>query len=245
MAPSRLGAGQTDQLPLEEAELHYLRRVLRLRPGDGFDLVDGAGRLWNASLTAAGDAQLDQPLGSPLQQETPAERQLELAVAWPKRDGEVLLRMVCELGVDRITPLLAERSVVPEPRSRQRQETILREAAEQCERLWLPGLGCQQQALDFFQAPRKGLALFATTRSDGLPLLAGCLAQLAEPLDQWAPSVVVAVGPEGGWTAAEEDCAMGHGWQAVSLGPTILRTSTAAVAAVAQMVAWRAGCQAR
>ncbi|MCP9809951.1 16S rRNA (uracil(1498)-N(3))-methyltransferase [Cyanobium sp. HWJ4-Hawea] len=243
--PARLGAlaGSSlalNQLPLLESELHYLRRVLRLRQGDGFALVDGAGRLWHAALTAEGLAQLEQPLDAPLQQLDAPSWRLELVVAWPKRDGELLLRMACELGIDCITPVIAERSTAPELRSHERHQTILREAAEQCERLWLPQLGCQQRAVELFAAPRPGLRLLPTTRTEGLPLLAAALGHLANQDCQMGQEITVAVGPEGGWSPLEQECAISHGWQPVSLGPTILRTSTAAVAAAAQLSAWRA-----
>jgi 16S rRNA (uracil1498-N3)-methyltransferase len=233
--PHRL-VGRGLELPLEAGELHYLRRVLRLREGDRFGLADGVGHLWSAALTGATVAVLDQPLDAPLQTEARPLLPLELAVALPKRDGELVLRMACELGFDRLTPLKAERSVASPPNS-ERCHLILREAVEQCERLWSPELGALQPALACLGQPAFGLGLLATTRRAGLPLLAAVLGQAGLS----AQGVAMAIGPEGGWSPAEEELAISKGWVPVSLGPTILRSSTAAVAAAALLSHWRAG----
>ena len=244
--PERLEVGESSagpiQVVLENQESHYLRRVLRLRVGDQLAIADGAGRLWTARLAATAEgagvvAQLEQPLTEPLLQEPKPMPQLDLAIALPKRDGDLVLRMACELGLDRIAPLQAERSVAPDLKP-ERCTVIVREAAEQCERLWLPELAELRPAADYLAQPPLGVGLLATTRRPGLPLLADLLAGL-EPLP--APGATIAVGPEGGWSPREEKLALAHGWQAVSLGPTILRSSTAAVAASTLLSHWRAG----
>lgn len=257
MAPGRLDAALDAALrpavvALEPAEAHYLRRVLRLRPGEAFALVDGAGHLWTATLApdTAGQparALLDQPPGQPLQSEPPPAPRLRLAVALPRQDADVLLRMACELGIDHLTPLRAARSAAGDPLRPQRQAAILGEAIEQCERLWLPRLDPVQTAEAFLASPATAAAqdsqhpvlrLLATTRREALPALEQRLVATAGPLPQ---DVVVAIGPEGGWSPAEEQVALAAGWQPVSLGATILRTSTAAVGAAALLAAWRRG----
>jgi 16S rRNA (uracil1498-N3)-methyltransferase len=157
----------------------------------------------------------------------------------PKRDGELVLRMACELGFDRLSPLKAERSV-PGPFNSERCKLILREAVEQCERLWSPELGALQPAEACLGLSPLGLGLLATTRREGLPLLAAVLEQANFP-QELGHGVVMAIGPEGGWSPAEEELAISKGWIPVSLGPTILRSSTAAVAAAALLSHWRAG----
>ena len=238
ISPHRLVGAQLE-LPLEAEELHYLRRVLRLREGDRFALGDGVGHLWTAALAGDTSAVLDQPVDAPLQSEARPLLPLELAVALPKRDGELVLRMACELGFDRLTPLKAERSV-PGPFNSERCNLIVREAVEQCERLWSPELGALQPAEACLGQPPLGLGLLATTRHEGLPLLAAALEQTGL-LPRPGHGVVVAIGPEGGWSPAEEELAISKGWIPVSLGPTILRSSTAAVAAAALLSHWRAG----
>ena len=239
--PHRL-VGEGPELPLVAEELHYLRRVLRLREGDRFALVDGAGHLWSATLAGGTRAVLDQPVDGPLQAEARPLLPLELAVALPKRDGELVLRMACELGFDRLTPLKAERSV-PGPFNSERCQLILREAVEQCERLWSPELAALQPAQACLGQPPLGLGLLATTRREGLPLLEAVLEQASLSALSYPNSdkgAVMAIGPEGGWSPAEEELAISQGWIPVSLGPTILRSSTAAVTAAALLSHWRA-----
>ena len=238
ISPHRL-VGHELELPLEAEELHYLRRVLRLREGARFGLGDGEGHLWTATLDGGTGAVLDQPVDAPLQTEARPLLPLELALALPKRDGELVLRMACELGFDRLTPLKADRSV-PGPFNSERCQLILREAVEQCERLWSPELVALQPAEACLGQPPLGLGLLATTRREGLSLLAAVLEQANFPREL-GHGVVMAIGPEGGWSPAEEELAISKGWIPVSLGPTILRSSTAAVAAATLLSHWRAG----
>ena len=237
IAPERLG-GHGSAVVLDTHERHYLSRVLRLRPGDRFAITDGAGRLWSARLSEAG-AELEQPSTVPLECQPKPRPALTLVVAMPKRDGEVLARMAAELGIDAVLPLQAARSSGAERYRPERLAAILREAAEQCERLWLPELQPLQAADQLFEAPPLGVGLLASTRTKGLPLLDLALAELGAA--QAAAGVTLAVGPEGGWSPQEDQTAQAAGWRPVSLGPSILRVSTAAVVGTAALVRWRLG----
>ena len=166
IAPERLDPAGV--LPLQPPEVHYLARVLRLRRGDRFAVVDGCGHLWSAELQEPDRARLEQPVAAPLEQAACPTPQLELLLAWPKRDGELLLRMACELGIDRFRLVAAERGQVGPPRA-ERLGTILREATEQCERLWLPQLdGPLPPAQAFAPLGDPEMGLLATTRRPGL-----------------------------------------------------------------------------
>lgn len=233
-------------LPLEAPERHYLERVLRLRSGDRLAVVDGAGGLWTARLLEGGALALEQPLAAPLERRPAPRPALELALALPKRETELVWRMATELGADRLQPLLAQRCVRQGAAPLQRWQAVLREASEQCERLWLPELGELQPAGAWLAQTGRGeggLALLATTRRGGLPSLA---AVLGGECGHGAPDradaawIRLAIGPEGGWSEAEEQQAEAAGWIPVSLGDTILRTATAAVAGLAGLAAWRA-----
>lgn len=239
--PARLQDAAAGLL-LQPEELHYLRRVLRLRSGERFALIDGCGHLWTATLEAwearsLARAQLEQPLECPCVSTPPAAPQLCLAVAPPRRDPEVMLRMACELGMDGIQWLQSERSL-PEalPRA-SRQAAVLREALEQCERLWLPRCAGPEPFESWLATPPAGLTLLATTRDRGAGPLLQVLAD--HGLSAAGPTVTVAIGPEGGWSPAEEELARSRGWLRVSLGEAILRSSTAAVAAASLLSAWR------
>ena len=241
--PQRLPQVDGQPLALDRQESHYLQRVLRLRDGDRFAVIDGAGRLWTARLQLQERqalAQLEQPPERPLQWQPRPAPTLTLALALPRRDVEIVWRMACELGIDRLLPLQAERCVAADRLNRERTAAILREATEQCERLWLPQLEAPMPAGELLAScPPGRLGLLATTRREGLPPL---IPLLEEP---WAGTgagtrgwgrpeeLVLAIGPEGGWSPREEALALEGGWRAVTLGPTILRSSTAAVAGAA------------
>ncbi len=237
-------------------ERHYLTRVLRLAPGQGCDVVDGAGRRWGAVLTAAGELALEQPLEAPLEARPAPAPALELAVAVPRQEVELVWRMATELGIDRLQPLVAERCQGRERWPLERWNAIVREACEQSERLWVPELAEPLPAAAWLAAPEEeeaagnalasppkwaageALNLLATSRGDGRSLLPSRLAASSPATPP--RRVRLAIGPEGGWSPAEEELALGRGWVAVSAGPTILRTTTAAVAAAAWLAGWRA-----
>jgi len=226
ISPERLGDA-TAPLALDPQERRYLERVLRLRPGARFAISDGAGRLYEASLQEQGMAAIET-----LSQQFPAEQpQLVLLQGLMRRDLEITLRMATELGVDRIVPLKADRSVLtPREQRHERWRSQLREATEQCERLWLPQLDDVQSAVQALSnpAPSGGQRWIGVTRDSGAIPLQDAMAQACSDDRCWQ----IACGPEGGWSPEELKAAEGHGWKAVSLGPTILRASTAAVAAL-------------
>jgi 16S rRNA (uracil1498-N3)-methyltransferase len=242
IAPERLAG----RIVLTAAEHHYLSRVLRLAAGQGCDVVDGRGHRWSALVAGDGHLDLEQPLGAPLEAHPRPLPLLELAVALPRQEVDLVWRMATELGIDRLQPLVGERSLTRERWPLERWRTIVREASEQCERLWLPELGDPLAAAAWLAdpgGPGPGLNLLATSRGEALPLLPQLLQ--APPLDPTADGGMVervrlAIGPEGGWSPAEEARARGGGWLAVSAGPTILRTVTAAVAGAAWLTGWRA-----
>ena len=262
IAPARLAAAasaasdggrlEAIELTLSAAESRYLTRVLRYGPGDGFTVVDGAGRLWAAQLLAADRARLEQPLAEPLQHQPPPRPRLVLVAAVVKRDFEVVVRMAVELGVDQLLPLLCERTAVQGQLRPERWRSIAAEAAEQCERLWLPEIAepCTLPAV-LEQASAAGAAsaagdaapllLWATTRcSDRLPLVEILSRQNPQP-SEWPEAIWLACGPEGGWAEGEETQARLAGWTAVDLGPRILRSSTACVAGMSAISSWRGG----
>lgn len=234
------------RLALEPQERHYLERVLRYRTGDRLALVDGVGGLWTAVLEQERSLRLEQPPWAPLQRVEPPRPPLELAMAVPRREADLVWRMATELGADRLQPLLAERGAPGERCPIERWQGIVREATEQCERLWHPVLERPRPAGEWLERPTAGISLLATTRREGLPLCSQRLRELVEGASKGAgeadlaAGLRLAIGPEGGWSPDEEERAEAAGWQPVSLGSTILRTATAAVAGLALLADWRA-----
>jgi len=227
ISPERLASAESE-LPLNSAESRYLTRVLRLGDGDRFSVIDGQGCLWEAHLQGRDQARLLQSLAAPLQRQPPPQPRLLLAAAVVKRDFEVVVRMAVELGVDRLIPLLCERTAVQGQLRPERWRTIAAEAAEQCERLWMPQIDQPTPlAALLAEASAPGAAAclrcWATTRRDGLMPLDQLL-----QLEAWASTpdaaaplptgIWLACGPEGGWSEAEEQQVLGLDWQPVGLG---------------------------
>jgi len=146
--------------------------------------------------------------------------------------------MSCEIGVDIIQPLISKRSVVKECNNEKiiRFQKIIHEAVEQSERLWSPKL---MQVLTFpnwiNDLPSEAQIGFATTRIQNLQDCVNWLKETSHKVNQ----VWVVIGPEGGWNKDEEALAFDSGLSGVSMGETILRTSTAAVSACQLMTSWR------
>jgi 16S rRNA (uracil1498-N3)-methyltransferase len=198
-------------------DAHHLARVLRLRAGEEVTVADGRGG-WRLCVFADG-ARLE-PAGDVVRVVAPAVA-VTIAFALTKGDKpELAVQKLTELGVDRIVPLAAARSIVQwddakATRNVERLRAVARAAAMQSRRAFLPVVEdvTALAALD-------GIAL---AHPDGGPLDGSVTG--------------VAVGPEGGWTG-EELAAVPHH---VDLGPTTLRAETAALAAGVLLTALRDG----
>ena len=244
IAPDRLAAldGASQTLVLDTTEQHYLRRVLRCRVGDEVAVVDGVGSLWTALLTAGDVLTLPR---RPDQQQPPQTPRLGLAVALIRRGFDDALRMACELGVDEIQPLRCERCVPQAEHRPERWRTILQEAVEQCERLWMPTLN-PLRSLEDWTADGSRVAM-GVTRDASTPSFGDWLAvqqqlfSTQQPAKQEPATHWMVIGPEGGWSAAEDALCVARGWGRVHLGAPILRSSTAAVCAAVELVRWRQG----
>jgi 16S rRNA (uracil1498-N3)-methyltransferase len=209
-------------------EHHHIARVLRARPGDAITLFDGAGAEVEARIVRVGREETELVAAGPAEAGGPGEgTPLVLLTAVP-RGGRMdfLVQKCSELGVSRIVPLLADRSVArPEPGRSGRWEKIAREAARQCGRADVPVVSAPATLAAALAAPDlPERRLILSTDGAGQPLRA----LLAGP----APTALL-VGPEGGFTAAEVDAARSAGFVPVSLGSRILRVETAAIVAVA------------
>jgi 16S rRNA (uracil1498-N3)-methyltransferase len=145
-----------------------------------------------------------------------------------------MLQKATELNATEIQPLITERTLLhnesDKDHKQQRWLAIARQAVEQCESLYMPMIH-EETRLEPWLASLAGgdsLRLCLMERGDHRVTLRTHLAQLTSPPD----SVVIAVGPEGGWTEAECALLAQAGFTAVSVGNTILRTETAAIAAL-------------
>ena len=221
---------------LEDHESRYLRKVLRLKQGAQVDVIDGQGHLWVARLLDGHQLELCSEIEAPSQTVISPRPKLGLAIALIRRGMDDVMRMACELGVDRLQPLDCQRCVPQAEHRPERWGSILQEAVEQCERLWAPELHDVCPCAEWWDTPGPNdLHLIAVARELESPRLSELLATQAS-VDG---AIWLSIGPEGGWSVQELDAAQAAGWISVSLGDTILRSSTAAVAGISSLSNWR------
>ncbi|OUL37343.1 16S rRNA (uracil(1498)-N(3))-methyltransferase [Nostoc sp. T09] len=218
IAPSQLQQGQ---ILLTKEQQHYLARVLRLREGDRFIAMDGRGKWWLTQLVGEQGQVLE-----PLLVETELPVSITLMVALPKGNGfDEVVRCCTELGVTTIAPVLSDRTLLqPSPQKLERWRRIAAEAAEQSERAFVPTI-LEPVAFSSSLSFENSQQYICEARGN-LPHIKNCLQH------QGQGTIVIATGPEGGWTQQEIESAIAAGFQAVSLGRRILRAVTAPVVAL-------------
>jgi 16S rRNA (uracil1498-N3)-methyltransferase len=222
------------RLRLEGEAAAHLGRVLRARAGQEIVLFDGGGGEYPARVVTAARKFVEVDVGSrqDLERESPVPITLLQGLCRGER-MDLVVRKATELGVARIRPVLAERSVVKLDDRREESrlahwEAIVASACEQCGRNRLaeilPPMGVPEALGAHADAAGVLLDPFATIGPAGL----------APP---GSAGLALLVGPEGGLTENEREAALAAGFRAVRLGPRVLRTETAAITGVALLQA--------
>ncbi|MEH2286755.1 16S rRNA (uracil(1498)-N(3))-methyltransferase [Nostoc sp.] len=230
ITPSQLQQGQ---ILLTKEQQHYLGRVLRLREGDRFIAMDGKGKWWLAQL-AGEQAQILESLL--VKTELPVS--ITLMVALPKGNGfDEVVRCCTELGVACIAPVLSDRTLLhPSPQKLERWRRIAAEAAEQSERSFVPTI-LEPVAFNTGLSFANSQQYICVARGE-FPHLKDCLQHQGQMTnDTGQKTIVIATGPEGGWTTEEIENAKSAGFKPVSLGRRILRAVTAPVVALSLITA--------
>lgn len=231
--PQILTTGQV--IELEEAPSHHLGKVLRMQPGRELIVFNGSGGEFTACIDSIGKKKVSVLLKEfeAENRESPLELELAIGISRGERMDWVLQKAT-ELGVTRITPLLTERTEVKLGGERQEKkfahwQQILASACEQCQRNILPMLA-QPRLLDDWLHNVKAQFRFVLHHRDSCGL----------PDDPSATSVALLVGPEGGLSETEIERALAQQFAPLTLGPRVLRTETAPVAAIS-LVQYRWG----
>jgi len=212
-------------LRIDGAAAHYLVSVMRMAPGDPVKLFDDVTGEWLATATHVGKRDLVVDVSTLLREREPVP-DLWLCAA-PLKKGRIdwLAEKACELGVDRLVPVVTQRTVV-ERLKIDRLRSHMIEAAEQCARTALPQIVEPVKLAVLLRDWPAERALFFADETGGAPAWTAMR-------DKPGPAAIL-IGPEGGFTTAERDairaCPQAVG---VGLGPRILRADTAAAAAVA------------
>ena len=221
-----------NQIHLSAEQEHYLKRVVRLQPGDTFIALDGQGECWLAQLDSN---QKTATIIKSISQAKEISLNIDLMVGLPKGGGfEEIVRSCTELGVSRFIPLKSERSLlVPSSNKLERWRKVAQEAAEQSERQIVPKI---LPPLDLTTAISQlnlaeMTAYLCVTRVPEAEHLVTSL-QLSPP----TKPLIIAIGPEGGWSDQEVKQFLCAGFKLVTLGKRILRTITAPLVAVSMVL---------
>jgi 16S rRNA (uracil1498-N3)-methyltransferase len=233
-----------DELPgvgglvaLTGAEAKHAAAVSRIRVGERLRVGDGRGSVIEGPVRSSASALVEVEVETVEHTDAPSRR-ITLVQALAKGDrDELAIQAATELGVDRIVPWQAERSISrwsgeKAVRGVERWSTIVREAVKQSLRPWLPEIAQLASSADL-------VSLAGSARM--LVLDPGATASLSAAVSDGdsagEPDLVLVVGPEGGVSPGELARLTAAGATAVRLGPEVLRTSTAGPAAIAALSA--------
>jgi 16S rRNA (uracil1498-N3)-methyltransferase len=228
--PQPLASGAIVDLP--ESVAHHLH-VVRMQPGAALTLFDGRGGQYAAQLADIGKKRASATVLAHEAVEAELPYAVTLAQGLPEGTKmDWIIEKAVELGVAAIEPLAAQRSVVRLSGERLEKRLahwlgVIEAASEQCGRNRLAQLAPVAEFGRWLAAPAAQPRILLSPRA-------------SESLAGWAQRtgpqpLTLMVGPEGGFTREEEDAALAAGALALSIGPRVLRTETAALAAVAML----------
>jgi 16S rRNA (uracil1498-N3)-methyltransferase len=230
IAPERIDG---PHVIFDREQTRHLARVLRLGCGDLVLATDGLGHEYTVRIETLGVAATGTVLAAgPRPTESPIAVTLIQGV--PKGDKmEMIIRAATELGVTRIAPALTTRTVVSLEGGRWRErarrwQRVAREAAKQCGRAVIPEVMEPRPLPRALEEPDRDGLRICLWEGERCPL-----GEIFQAVADAPRSIALAVGPEGGLSADEVARARGLDWAIAGLGPRILRTETASLAALA------------
>lgn len=238
-----LTAGSSVELPRETGS--HLAKVLRARSGDELILFNGDGREFSGSIEEVRGSRVAAFVGEARTVDRESPLAITLIQCVPRGDRmDFIVQKATELGVARIVPVLSQRSVVRLDAAQAQSKAIhwravTVSACEQCGRNRLPLVEPVQPLLNYLgmPAPGAGPRLVFEPESAPQPYSAAERAPPAAAVNGGCAKVPVAdahiaIGPEGGFTSDELEAFRVCGYSQGALGPRVLRTETAAIAAV-------------
>ena len=220
------------KVALPEGAIAHLVRVLRLQPGDACTLFNGDGNDYEARLLAAGKrgAEAEVVAACAVDNESPLRIVLLQGIARGEK-MDWILQKATELGVAAFVPVESERSEVrlDEARAAKRLahwRSVVASACGQGGRARVPGVDAPQPLASALAGLADAMPRFLLD-----PAATASIATMAVPAD----GCVLAVGPEGGWSPRDREQLLAAGFSGLKLGPRILRTETAGIAAIAAL----------
>lgn len=217
----------SNQLDLDEAQSHYVSKVLRMQAGRELVLFNGTGGEYAATIVNTGKKTVTVDVGEFISVDRESPLQLELAIGVSRGERmDWVLQKATELGATKISPLFTERTEVKLNGERLQKklhhwQQIIISACEQCQRNIVPVLN-EPIMIDTWLASAEAELKCVLHHRDNKGL----------PTDAAIKSVALLIGPEGGLSETEISQAIEHGFAPLTLGPRVLRTETAPVAAI-------------
>ena len=226
------------RITLEGNAASHVTRVLRLRVGEALTLFNGEGGEHAAQIDRAHGGTVTVAVGErePIERESPLALTLAQGVSRGER-MDFVVQKATELGVSSLVPLLSERSVVrldaqQADRKLNHWRAVAIAACEQCGRNRLPQVRAPVALREFLRSGAPAAPAAAAAPAGTRLLLSPAAERRIADLADAARAVTVLIGPEGGLTQEEEQAAVSAGFTPVRLGPRVLRTETAAIAAL-------------
>ncbi len=225
---------EAEEVELRGADYRHLAKVLRVDIGSSVLLLDNSGRAREATVTAVTSQEVTLQNNAYIEVATEPQVEITILQAIGRGDRfDEVLQHCTEAGASRFVPVLSRRSMVDIPAERvpdrvERWRKIVRGAAEQSMRTRLPEITGPLPLEIALEREVRGELLMLHTVGSRKPI--GDMELMN------AAAVTVAVGPEGGWAGDEVELALEAGATPVTLGPRVLRTETAALVAVTQIL---------
>ncbi len=218
------------KLSLGDEQARYVGRVLRLKSGDGLTVFDGSGGEYPATVDVVTKQELKLQIGEHVARHTESPLRITLVQGISRGERmDFVVQKATELGVHRISPVLTDYSVVKlsserAAKRRAHWQRVAQSACEQCARNIVPAIDAPQRLDEWFAAHDDSAVPAVILRADA----PAAMAAISPPGNE----LKILVGPEGGFSQAEHERAAAAGVHAVRLGPRVLRTETAALAAI-------------
>lgn len=225
-----------DEIVITGSDAHHLYAVLRCKAGQEILVADADGRVAKMELTSLSDTSVRAALREFVQADTEAPIAVTLVQCLPKGDKmELVVQKAVELGAAALLPVVSRNCVVKYDAAKrqsrcQKWQRIADEAAKQCGRtVRLDVLPIADFAQMLSQLPDTAVRLFCYEMPGQQPLRT--VLKSSESREY-----IILIGPEGGFSAEEAAMCRQAGFEAVGLGPRILRTETAAIAALSMVL---------
>ncbi|MES9877656.1 MAG: 16S rRNA (uracil(1498)-N(3))-methyltransferase [Candidatus Sedimenticola sp. PURPLELP] len=218
-----------NRVMLEEGPARHLVQVLRLKAGAELTLFNGKGSEFSARIGTIGKRSVEVEVLEQTARETEPTLQISLGIGISKGERmDFAVQKAVELGVTEITPLVTERCVVRLSRERMEKRCnhwrqVAVSACEQSGRCFVPAINTARKLQDWIESSDDLAGLLLDHRSE----------QTLQHLPVPTSGVRLLVGPEGGLSEDERSQALRHQFTEVRLGPRVLRTETAPLAAIA------------